>query len=54
MNTNKNRKDYEAYRSIRKPMPPPSKVILNDKDLKKNEKFDWRKELIDKEKDNER
>lgn len=41
----KNRKDYEVYRQIRKPMPPPSKVIPNEKDLKRDERFDWRKEL---------
>lgn len=35
----------ETYRKIRKKMPPTEKVIPNEKDIKKDDKFDWRKEL---------
>ena len=34
-------KGFENYRKIRKPMPPPTKVI---QPKNKKEKFDWRKE----------
>lgn len=38
-------------RGIRKPMPPPGRIIDDDK----NDKWDWRQELnkLDEEKDNE-
>lgn len=42
----KSKRDFlDIYRSIRKPTPPPDKVILSEKDIRKNERFDWRKEL---------
>ena len=50
---NKNRKDFETYRSIRKPIPRPSKVIPSEKDLKRDEKFDWRKETKENHEDHE-
>ena len=37
----KKTKWFENYRKIRKPMPPPTKVI---QPKNKKEKFDWRKE----------
>jgi len=43
---NNNAKDFlETYKKIRKPLPPPSRVIPSEKDIRKNEKFDWKKEL---------
>ena len=42
----KSRRDFvEIFRQVRKPMPPSEKVIPNEKDLRKNERFDWRREL---------
>ena len=38
-----------SMKKIRKPMPPAEKVIPNEKDIKKNERFDWRN--IDEEED---
>ena len=35
----------DTYRKIRKPMPPAERVIRNDKDVQKEKKFDWRREL---------
>ena len=32
----------DTYRQIRKPMPPSEKVIPNEKDIKKKERFDWK------------
>lgn len=42
----------EDYNSIRKPMPPPDKII-NPKDENKKNRFDWHRELeeLDEEED---
>jgi hypothetical protein len=42
----KSRRDFlDVYKPIRKQMARPEKVIPNVKDLQKNTKFDWRREL---------
>lgn len=44
----RSRRDFlEINRQIRKPMPPATKVILNVKDERKKERFDWRRQLED-------
>lgn len=35
----------DTYKKIRKPMPPLEKIIPNEKDVKKNERFDWHKAI---------
>ena len=32
-------------KGIRKPIPPPSKVIMNDKDVNKQKRWNWQDEL---------
>ena len=42
----KSKRDFlETYQKVRKPLPRPEKTILNDKDVRKGERFDWREEV---------
>ena len=46
----KSRRDFlDTYRQVRKPMIPSEKVIPNEKDIRKSERFDWRQELEEQE-----
>lgn len=42
----RSKRDFlDTYKKIRKPMPPADKVIPNLKDIQKEERFDWRREM---------
>lgn len=43
-NGKRNKDFYETYKKIRKPMPPPEKVIKPKNEFRR-EKFDWRNEI---------
>lgn len=46
MKSDEARREFmDTYNKVRKPMPPAEKVIRNDKDVAKERRFDWRKEL---------
>ena len=35
----------KAFKGVRKPMPPSTKIIMNPKDENKNRRWDWRSAL---------
>jgi len=42
----RSKRDFlDTYKKIRKPTPPADKVIPNLKDIQKEERFDWRREM---------